>query len=238
MPKALQLLNKKFGRLTVIEQIGRRHGQILWLCLCDCGTQTTVLGHSLNKGKTRSCGCLQNEKAALIGQGTGATNEEMIGAKYGRLTVIASAGTATNKSKKSTLWQCQCKCGNQLTLSTGRLHNGRIRCSCQIIGHHSGSGSRQGSSPTYLSWESMRKRCLYPRHDSYKNYGAKGIQVCDHWRSFTNFLADMGDRPEGTTLGRTLDMGDYLKSNCFWMSSTEQGLAQRNKNALLKWSAA
>jgi hypothetical protein len=84
----------------------------------------------------------------------------------------------------------------------------------------------------------MIQRVTNPNHVSYKAYGGVGITVCDRWKdSFENFLMDKGPRPEGTTLGRILDMGNYNPETAFWMSPAEQGLARRNKNALLKWAA-
>jgi hypothetical protein len=88
-----------------------------------------------------------------------------------------------------------------------------------------------------VSWEAMRDRCYNPKTARYKNYGGAGVRVCDRWQDFRNFLADMGLRPEGKTLGRILDMGDYEPGNAFWMTSAEQSLAQRNKRALLKWAS-
>lgn len=90
-------------------------------------------------------------------------------------------------------------------------------------------------SPTYVSWRKMCIRCTNPRHNKYPVYGGAGVRVCERWRDFRNFLADMGVRPEGTTLGRILDRGDYEPGNCFWMTWAEQGLSRRNNNALLKW---
>jgi hypothetical protein len=94
-----------------------------------------------------------------------------------------------------------------------------------------------GESRTYRSWKKMLTRCYNPRHIGYKHYGASGVSVCDRWRDFRNFLADMGPRPTGTTLGRILDMGDYEPGNVFYMTTAEQKLAQMNKRALSKWQS-
>ena len=82
---------------------------------------------------------------------------------------------------------------------------------------------RKNATPTYLSWQAMKKRCLNPNHDHYASYGAKGVTVCMRWRkSFKTFLADMGERPENTTLGRFGDSGNYEPGNCAWMTLAEQ----------------
>jgi len=78
-------------------------------------------------------------------------------------------------------------------------------------------------------------RCNNSESDRYKNYGAKGVRVTRRWHKFENFLADMGERPEGKTLGRFLDRGNYSSVTCAWMTSAEQGLNVRNNNALRKW---
>ena len=62
------------------------------------------------------------------------------------------------------------------------------------------------------------------------------VLVCPEWMTFEGFLSSMGPRRAGTTLGRILDMGNYEPGNVFFMTRAEQGLAKRNKNALLKWA--
>jgi hypothetical protein len=68
----------------------------------------------------------------------------------------------------------------------------------------------------------MIRRCTKPEHPSYKDYGAKGITVCDRWLKFENFYADMGERPEGTTLDRRETDGNYEPGNCKWSTRKEQ----------------
>lgn len=78
-------------------------------------------------------------------------------------------------------------------------------------------------SPTYRSWRSMRTRCFNPNHLAYSRYGGAGVTVCERWESFDNFLADMGERPPGTSLGRHNDVGNYQPGNCSWQTPKEQG---------------
>lgn len=99
-------------------------------------------------------------------------------------------------------------------------------------GVHHGYSSRQGRSPTYESWMCMRQRCGNPRNGQYHNYGGRGITICDRWRSFENFLADMGERPEGKTLDRRDNDGNYEPENCGWATPKEQRANQRQKSAV------
>ena len=85
-------------------------------------------------------------------------------------------------------------------------------------------------TPTYRSWSSMKDRCCNPQHHAFNRYGGAGVQVCERWLSFPNFLADMGDRPAGTSLGRIGDVGNYEPGNCQWQTDKEQAKRGTNQN--------
>lgn len=86
-------------------------------------------------------------------------------------------------------------------------------------------------SRTYRSWDAMIQRCQNPNHNRFKWYGAKGIKVCARWRVFENFLADMGERPDGMTIDRQDETKDYEPGNCVWATQKEQ---QRGKRRLIE----
>lgn len=78
-------------------------------------------------------------------------------------------------------------------------------------------------SRTYVTWSHMIQRCTNPKRPAYARYGGRGITVCDRWLKFENFLADMGERPDGKTLDRfPNNKGNYEPGNCRWATVTEQ----------------
>jgi hypothetical protein len=94
---------------------------------------------------------------------------------------------------------------------------------------HAQTATQGKPSSTYYSWQTMIRRCTDEKFDSYKYYGGRGIKVEDNaWLDFNNFLLDMGDRPNGTSLDRIDVNKGYYKDNCKWSSSTEQANNRRN----------
>jgi len=131
---------------------------------------------------------------------------------------------------KQIIRQC-IHCGKDFKTNTApsRVNRGKF-CSRSCSGKHNstkhGHTTKYSFSPTYNSWVSMISRCHKPYSAKYKNYGAKGIFVCDAWKnSFQEFLKDMGERPDNKTIDRIDGSKGYFKENCRWASIKEQ---QRN----------
>lgn len=104
---------------------------------------------------------------------------------------------------------------------------GDLHCQKKTSKKQHGHSLGKKASPTYNSWKNMKSRCLNPNAYGYYRYGGRGIKVCDRWLDFRNFLADMGPRPEGTTIDRYPNNdGNYEPGNCRWATSHEQHLNQ------------
>lgn len=102
-------------------------------------------------------------------------------------------------------------------------------------GHASTVKGRRGKpSPTYISWRSMLRRCTDEKHGAWPIYGGAGIVICERWKNFHNFLADMGVRPEGTTLDREDITRNYEPGNCVWKTPTEQA-ENRSTTHWIEW---
>lgn len=112
------------------------------------------------------------------------------------------------------------------------MRNGNAAsCGCARRGRRPAS-DRHGHaaatrSATYRSWCAMWTRCTNPKTIGWANYGGRGITVCVRWRVFETFLADMGERPEGTTLDRRDPDGNYEPGNCRWATPQEQRANRR-----------
>lgn len=157
--------------------------------------------------------------------------KDLTGQVFGRLTVLE---VAFRKSGKQ-YWLCRCECGKELATRGTSLVLGIARsCGCLKIDMlasqaktHGHSG--QGPSPTYITWRGMKTRCNNPKHRRYSDYGGRGIKVCERWMDFNNFLADMGERPEGLTLDRIDPNGNYEPGNCRWATDSVQQTNKRKK---------
>lgn len=153
---------------------------------------------------------------------------EFVGCKFGRWFVemaFAHSGKVF----------CVCECGTRRQVVRSFLLRGlTTSCGCYLRENQVALRSSHGATanwsrtPTYRSWDAMTQRCTNPNNIGFADYGGRGIRVCERWRKFENFLADMGERPPGKTLDRFPDVdGNYEPNNCRWATAQEQQVAKR-----------
>lgn len=153
-----------------------------------------------------------------------------IGKTFGQLTL--SEITGETNSRREVIVKATCACGGSWTGPFPRLKYGNTKsCGClqpRVARATGASNITHGMScsPTYKAHRAMMRRCYEPTNIGYRLYGGAGITVCDRWKgveNFKNFLADMGERPPGTTLDRYPDnKGNYEQCNCRWATAAEQ----------------
>lgn len=163
--------------------------------------------------------------------------EIVIGTRYERLTILREIEPVRHGKNLFRRVLCSCDCGNEVQVLFNSLRSRNTQsCGClrrEFLFKH-GHSQRGRKTKTYTAWRSMVHRCSNPRNKQFKNYGGRGIQVCERWRdNFENFLADMGEAPTGMTLDRENNNGNYEPSNCRWATGSEQHRNTR-RNVWLK----
>lgn len=155
---------------------------------------------------------------------------DLVGQVFGRLTVIKEAEQQTKSGQYA--WVCKCSCGGDAVVAGHDLRKGHTQsCGCLQKERTSKAKKTHGMrhSREYNIWTHVLRRCRCENAHNYGRYGGRGITVCDRWKSFENFFADMGECPDGFSIERVDNNGIYEPGNCIYADIFTQAKNKRTR---------
>lgn len=182
-----------------------------WVFKCFCGKEFVADIKAVKSGKISSCGCLKKEK-------------DIAGVKFNKLTAIKSVGNHK--------WLFKCECGKEVIVNKSRVVCGYTKsCGC-LVKNNGTRTHNMTKTRIYKIWNGIKRRCMTPTCNTYKNYGAKGIIICDEWKTdFLNFYnwSICNGYNDKLTIDRINNKLGYSPQNCRWVDYKEQ---ERNKEGV------
>lgn len=203
---------KTFGKWVVLKQIKTDKPGKQYECMCDCGNLGIKSGTELRA--SRGLQCRECMYSILHDP------QREIGKKYGKWTIVEYIGIHRNLQQ----YKIKCECGLESINVAADLRAGKTKqCSTCHNRENSENNKIHGmyKNQIYKVWTSMIQRCTNPKTTHYYRYGGRGINVCERWLKFDNFYSDMGPRPDGLTLDRINNNGNYEPENCRWITHQE-----------------
>jgi len=188
----------------------------MWVCRCSlCDRIKIVKGTVLSQGRITGCGCQRGRPKNLAGK------------PFGRLKAIEPHPVRSNAGRVR--WICECSCGNETIVTSQNLITKHTK-SCGCIQEKHNYASHEEKHPLYEVWSGMKRRCYNPNKLSYKNYGGRGIIVCDEWRGSANTFINwalVNGWKEGLQIDRRDNDGNYCPENCRFVTPRKNILNQR-----------
>lgn len=210
-------IGELWGELTILEYVG--NGKVS--CLCSCGKKCTKRYTDMKKGRTKSCGHLKEQQKL----------PNLEGEKFNSLLAIKELDIVNGQR----LYLFKCDCGKEVIRQIKEVKRGKVKsCGCGVINGIKRANTTHGmtNSRLYNIYRGMIDRCNNKKQTGYKNYGGRGIKVCDEWlSSFESFYewAINNGYSEELSIDRINNDGNYEPSNCRWADSyTQQNNTSQN----------